>query len=671
MSLRRAREIEKKHGWKQCVVDLRWLVPLNEKYIVEQAKSAKRNPYRRRRRPAQRRRKRGRDHRARGRPALNGTSGASVPARGRRQHLTSPAGRRRVPVIPKDEGHHAAATNWRPDVAFPPLDGARRERGSIAPTARRARTRRNGRRGRNRRPGPASPTRRARSLARSAREIAASSGMPGLARPDASSAGAAGTTAKPFPRRCRPRPSRRSACPARCAGPRPARTRSSRRSHRRTRLHGWRRSRRSAAGARSCASARCSAFSPIRTACDNGGARSTDSTPQVLRRPQTAVAGQVAAAVVQCSSERNAGIATDGVIPSTDSSMLSIRQLAGRCDDGLLRKTRARGRRRRPARPLAPRIAHRCAGDRHFGWRPGRGLRSRFRRAPLLHRAFDRTRRGGFHRGEAARAAISPTRVRREVNAPDSRSDCSTASAKTRIGRRAWRRSCQCRAVEVRHRADWNRFAAHSATSLRLAWPRKNARDDFRPGSSPLHAAEGFQSFEREMLRVSSALRCDPGRRGRPWRGRRRTIRPRFHVIRGRRAAMRSGGPPSPPMSSPIPLSRCANAGRRLPAANAVDVQIATRLEFELAAEYVALQRQEASSPASKSGNSSQGFVVELQKREQRDHPPWASASRSSASARDEARRFTAPRANFVAADVTTGPGRAVKRVQVVRHWQT
>ena len=42
MSLRAAREIEKQHGWKVRVVDLRWLVPLNEKYIVEQAKSAKR-----------------------------------------------------------------------------------------------------------------------------------------------------------------------------------------------------------------------------------------------------------------------------------------------------------------------------------------------------------------------------------------------------------------------------------------------------------------------------------------------------------------------------------------------------------------------------------------------------------------------------------------------------
>jgi len=42
MSLRAARQIEAKHGWKVRVVDLRWLVPLNEAYIVEQAKSAKR-----------------------------------------------------------------------------------------------------------------------------------------------------------------------------------------------------------------------------------------------------------------------------------------------------------------------------------------------------------------------------------------------------------------------------------------------------------------------------------------------------------------------------------------------------------------------------------------------------------------------------------------------------
>ena len=42
MSLRAARAIEAKHGWKTRVVDLRWLVPLNEAYIREQAKSAKR-----------------------------------------------------------------------------------------------------------------------------------------------------------------------------------------------------------------------------------------------------------------------------------------------------------------------------------------------------------------------------------------------------------------------------------------------------------------------------------------------------------------------------------------------------------------------------------------------------------------------------------------------------
>ena len=42
MSLRAAREIERKHGWKARVVDLRWLVPLNDGFIVEQARDAKR-----------------------------------------------------------------------------------------------------------------------------------------------------------------------------------------------------------------------------------------------------------------------------------------------------------------------------------------------------------------------------------------------------------------------------------------------------------------------------------------------------------------------------------------------------------------------------------------------------------------------------------------------------
>ena len=42
MSLRAARSIEARHGWKVRVVDLRWLVPLNEAFIAEQAKSAKR-----------------------------------------------------------------------------------------------------------------------------------------------------------------------------------------------------------------------------------------------------------------------------------------------------------------------------------------------------------------------------------------------------------------------------------------------------------------------------------------------------------------------------------------------------------------------------------------------------------------------------------------------------
>jgi 2-oxoisovalerate dehydrogenase E1 component len=42
MSLRAAREIEKARGWNVRVVDLRWLVPLNETFIAEQAKSARR-----------------------------------------------------------------------------------------------------------------------------------------------------------------------------------------------------------------------------------------------------------------------------------------------------------------------------------------------------------------------------------------------------------------------------------------------------------------------------------------------------------------------------------------------------------------------------------------------------------------------------------------------------
>ncbi len=42
MSLRAARAIEAKHGWKIRVVDLRWLAPLNEGFIREQAAGAKR-----------------------------------------------------------------------------------------------------------------------------------------------------------------------------------------------------------------------------------------------------------------------------------------------------------------------------------------------------------------------------------------------------------------------------------------------------------------------------------------------------------------------------------------------------------------------------------------------------------------------------------------------------
>jgi len=42
MSLRAVRKIEQKHGWKIRVVDLRWLVPLNEAFIRQQAHTAKR-----------------------------------------------------------------------------------------------------------------------------------------------------------------------------------------------------------------------------------------------------------------------------------------------------------------------------------------------------------------------------------------------------------------------------------------------------------------------------------------------------------------------------------------------------------------------------------------------------------------------------------------------------
>ncbi len=42
MSLRAAREIERRHGWKTRVVDLRWLVPLNDTFIREHARDAKR-----------------------------------------------------------------------------------------------------------------------------------------------------------------------------------------------------------------------------------------------------------------------------------------------------------------------------------------------------------------------------------------------------------------------------------------------------------------------------------------------------------------------------------------------------------------------------------------------------------------------------------------------------
>jgi 2-oxoisovalerate dehydrogenase E1 component len=42
MSLRAARRIEQAHGWKVKVVDLRWLVPLNDAFIAEQGRGAQR-----------------------------------------------------------------------------------------------------------------------------------------------------------------------------------------------------------------------------------------------------------------------------------------------------------------------------------------------------------------------------------------------------------------------------------------------------------------------------------------------------------------------------------------------------------------------------------------------------------------------------------------------------
>jgi 2-oxoisovalerate dehydrogenase E1 component len=42
MSLRAARRIEQQHGWKVRVVDLRWLVPLNDAYVTQQCRDAKR-----------------------------------------------------------------------------------------------------------------------------------------------------------------------------------------------------------------------------------------------------------------------------------------------------------------------------------------------------------------------------------------------------------------------------------------------------------------------------------------------------------------------------------------------------------------------------------------------------------------------------------------------------
>lgn len=89
MSLRAACEIEAAHGWQVRVVDLRWLVPLNEAFIAAQAASARRilivDEGRHSAACG-----RGRDHRDRRRRLRR----APVPARGRRRHLHA-AGRLR------------------------------------------------------------------------------------------------------------------------------------------------------------------------------------------------------------------------------------------------------------------------------------------------------------------------------------------------------------------------------------------------------------------------------------------------------------------------------------------------------------------------------------------------------------------------------------------------
>ena len=107
MSLRAAREIEAEHGWKVRVVDLRWLVPLNEAFIAEQAANAQRILVVDEGRH-QRRRRRRRDHRDR----RSRTGCQAAAARGRRRYLSRRWPARHWLVLPADADIVAAADEF-------------------------------------------------------------------------------------------------------------------------------------------------------------------------------------------------------------------------------------------------------------------------------------------------------------------------------------------------------------------------------------------------------------------------------------------------------------------------------------------------------------------------------------------------------------------------------
>ncbi len=84
MSLRAAREIEKEHGWKVRVVDLRWLVPLNEALIARHAREERSASSSSTRAAQVRRRRRGNHHGDR----RGGQRSEAAAARGRRRHVS-------------------------------------------------------------------------------------------------------------------------------------------------------------------------------------------------------------------------------------------------------------------------------------------------------------------------------------------------------------------------------------------------------------------------------------------------------------------------------------------------------------------------------------------------------------------------------------------------------